>query len=167
MSSLIGKLKANDFQTIYTIINEAATAYNGKIPVDCYNQPYMSKEELKQEIESGVQFYGYRIDGFVVTVMGIQQVDDVTLIRHAYTLTSHQHRGNGTVLLNHLLSLAETLSVLVGTWVDATWAIKFYQNHGFKLATRQETKKLLHHYWNISERQVETSVVLQLQRATQ
>lgn len=165
MSNLIGKLEANDFQRIHAVINDAATAYSGKIPADCYKQPYMSKEELQQEIESGVHFYGYSVDGIVVAVMGIQQVDHVTLIRHAYILTSHQHRGIGTELLNHLLGLAGNPQVSVGTWTDATWAIKFYQKHGFKLTTRQETNKLLHHYWNISERQIETSVVLQLQRA--
>lgn len=126
----------------------------------------MSREELKEEINAGVQFYGYSLDGVVVAVMGIQPVGDMTLIRHAYTLSKYQHRGIGAELLNHLLGLAETFNVLVGTWTDAAWAIKFYQDHGFQLQTRTQTNNLLHKYWHISERQVETSVVLKLQRVT-
>jgi hypothetical protein len=32
---------------MYFIINEAAKAYDGVIPADCYHQPYMSMDELK------------------------------------------------------------------------------------------------------------------------
>jgi GNAT superfamily N-acetyltransferase len=99
--------------------------------------------------------------------MGIQPVNDVTLIRHAYTLTSHQRQGVGEKLLNHLLVLARTDRILVGTWETAPWAIKFYEKHGFKLLSRQETNKLLTTYWNIPERQVETSIVLEHKRHPQ
>jgi GNAT superfamily N-acetyltransferase len=160
---MIRKLEGADFQTILTIVNEAATAYSGKIPADCYKQPYMPKEELQEEIASAVQFYGFGENG-IVAVMGIQPVGDVTLIRHAYTLTSHQRQGIGAKLFNYLISLAKTEKILVGTWETAPWAIHFYQNHGFKLTSRQETNRLLHKYWNISERQVETSVVLEMDR---
>jgi GNAT superfamily N-acetyltransferase len=158
---MIRKLADADFKTIYKIVNDAAAAYKDKIPADCYHEPYMPQEELRQEIEAGVQFYGVIVDGEVAAVMGIQQVQDVTLIRHAYTLTSHQRQGLGEQLLNHLLALADTEQILVGTWHDASGAIKFYQKHGFKLQTREETNKLLKHYWNISTRQLETSVVLE------
>jgi GNAT superfamily N-acetyltransferase len=164
---MIRKLSDSDFQTIYHIINEAAVAYKGKIPVDCCKEPYMSKVELKEEIKSGIQFYGYIENGKIVAVMGIQPVGDVTLIRHAYTLTSHQRRGFGEQLLNHLLSIAKTQRILVGTWTDAPWAIKFYQKHGFKLLSREETDKLLTKYWSIPKRQVETSVVLEQKRRCQ
>ncbi len=120
----------------------------------------MPAEELKEEIESGVQFYGYTENGVVVAVMGIQPVKDVTLIRHAYTLTTYQRRGIGKKLITYLLTLAQTRCILVGTWEAADWAVRFYQKNGFQLLTREETNKLLHKYWNISERQVETSVVL-------
>ena len=99
--------------------------------------------------------------------MGIQPVGDVTLIRHAYTLTSQQRKGIGEKLLFHLLGLAQTGRILVGTWETASWAIKFYQKHGFTLLSRQETNKLLKTYWNIPERQVETSVVLEYGRKLQ
>jgi GNAT superfamily N-acetyltransferase len=161
---MIRKLADADFQTIYRIVNDAATAYKGKIPLDCFHEPYMPAEELRQEIRSGVQFYGLIVDGEVAAVMGIQQVQDVTLIRHAYTLTSFQRQGLGEQLLNHLLALADTERILVGTWHDAPWAIRFYQNHGFKLQSRAETDKLLKRYWNISTRQLETSVVLEQRR---
>jgi GNAT superfamily N-acetyltransferase len=128
---MIRKLGDADFQTIFVIVNEAAAVYRGKIPADCHKEPYMPKEELAEEIASGVQFYGYIEADVVVAVMGIQQVKDVTLIRHAYTLTSHQRRGIGAKLIRHLLALAKTERILVGTWETAPWAIRFYRNHGF------------------------------------
>jgi len=163
---MIRNLGSQDFGTVYSVVNEAAVVFKGHISEDCWKEPYMSREELKEEINAGVQFYGYSLDGVVVAVMGIQPVGDMTLIRHAYTLSKYQHRGIGAELLNHLLGLAETFNVLVGTWTDAAWAIKFYQDHGFQLQTRTQTNNLLHKYWHISERQVETSVVLKLQRVT-
>ncbi len=161
---MICKLSNADFQVICNIVNEAATAYQGKIPVDCCKEPYMPPAELREEIESGVQFYGNVQDGAIVAVMGIQSVGDVTLIRHAYTLTSHQRKGYGEKLLTHLLNLAQTERILVGTWIDAPWAIRFYQNHGFKLHSRGETDKLLKKYWKIPPRQIDTSIVLEYQR---
>jgi hypothetical protein len=41
---------------------------------------------------------------------------------------------------------------------------QFYEKYGFKLLSREETNKLLKKYWNIPERRVETSVVLELKR---
>ena len=161
---MIRKLANADFQAVLAIINDAAEAYRGKIPADRWREPYMSKEELREEIGGGVQFYGYTQNSVLVAVMGIQPVGGVTLIRHAYTLTGCQRQGIGEKLLNHLLELAQAQRVLVGTWEAAPWAIKFYQKHGFVLLSREETNKLLKKYWSIPERQVETSVVLELQR---
>jgi GNAT superfamily N-acetyltransferase len=161
---MIRELTDVDFQTISDVINDAAIAYRGKIPADCWKEPYMPAQELKEEIESGVQFYGYSNNDALVAVMGIQPVGDVTLIRHAYTLTSHQRQGIGEKLLHYLLGLANTNRILVGTWETAPWAISFYQKHGFILLAREETNTLLRKYWNISERQVETSVVLEQER---
>ena len=159
---MISIVKPGEFNSMLRVINDAAQAYKGVIPADLWKAPYMSAEELKAEIDGGVQFYGCREGGVLVAVMGIQRVKDVTLIRHAYTLTTHQRRGLGEKLLNYLIVLAETPEVLVGTWTAAWWAIKFYEKHGYKLANTDEKNQLLHHYWNISKRQVETSVVLQL-----
>jgi GNAT superfamily N-acetyltransferase len=161
---MIRKLRDADFQTILTIVNDAAMVYKGKIPADCWKEPYMPLEELKQEIQNVVQFYGYIQNGRVVAVMGIQPIEDVTLIRHAYTLTSRQRQGTGEKLLNYLLGLAQTDQILVGTWIDAPWAIRFYQKHGFKLLNREDTNKLLKKYWKIPQRQIETSVVLEQKR---
>jgi GNAT superfamily N-acetyltransferase len=158
---MIRKLTNNDFQAILSIVDDAAIMYKGKIPADCWKEPYMPAEELKEEIRNGVQFYGILNNDEVIAVMGIQLVDDVALIRHAYTLTSQQRKGRGEKLLNHLLSLAETQRIMVGTWETAPWAIRFYQKHGFKLLSREETNKLLKKYWRIPERQVETSIVLE------
>jgi GNAT superfamily N-acetyltransferase len=160
---MICRLTNNDFQAILTVVNDAAIAYRGKIPADRWKEPYMPAEELQEEIQRGIQFYGYIENSMLIAVMGIQAVGDVTLIRHAYTLTSQQRKGPGEKLLNYLLRLAQTDRILVGTWETAPWAIKFYQKHGFVLLSREETNNLLKKYWNIPERQVETSVVLELE----
>lgn len=149
------------------VVNDAAVAYRGKIPADRWKEPYMPAEELKEEIKSGIQFFGYAENGALIAIMGIQPVGDVTLFRHAYTLTSQQRRGAGEKLLNRLLSLAQTDRILVGTWETAPWAIKFYQKHGFTLLSREETNKLLKKYWKIPERQVETSIVLEYKGKSQ
>lgn len=141
------------------IINDSARAYEGHIPADCYHQPYMSREELLAEIADGVVFHGYEQDGQLVAVMGIQDKGPVILIRHAYTRTAERGKGMGSGLLQHLLATA-TKPVLIGTWRDAQWAIRFYQKHGFKLVSREQKDRLLREYWSIPQRQVETSVVL-------
>jgi GNAT superfamily N-acetyltransferase len=161
---MIQKLGKTNRQEIITVINNAATAYKGKIPADRWKEPYMVAKELIDEIQSSVQFYGYIENNNLIAVMGIQPVSDVTLIRHAYTLTGNQRKGIGEKLLKHLLNLAQTERILVGTWETAPWAIKFYEKHGFRLLSREETNKMLKKYWNISERQVATSVVLEHKR---
>jgi GNAT superfamily N-acetyltransferase len=163
-ASMICKLTDTHFRAIFTVINDGAIAYKGKIPADRWKEPYMSSQELKEEIQSGIQFYGYLKNNVLFAVMGIQPVDDVTLIRHAYTLTSHQRKGAGEKLLNHLLGLARTDRILVGTWENAFWAIKFYEKHGFKLLSREETNRLLKKYWILPDRQIETSLVLEHKR---
>jgi GNAT superfamily N-acetyltransferase len=163
----LGKLSEFDFNAILKIVNDAANAYKGAIPADRWKEPYMPTPELLEEIESGVQFYGLKENGVLVAVMGIQPVKNVTLIRHAYVLTSHQRKGYGEKLLRHLMTLAATPTVLVGTWKAAFWAVNFYVKYGFKLVSEEEKNKLLREYWNLPERQVETSVVLKLERQKQ
>ena len=148
-----------DFDAICSIINEAAEAYRGVIPPDRWHDPYMPPEELRQEIASGIRFWGCEAEGELVGVMGIQDVRDVTLIRHAYVRTAMQSRGIGGYLLAELRRMT-TRPILIGTWVAATWAISFYEKHGFRLVTPAEKDRLLKQYWSIPERQVETSVVL-------
>ncbi len=148
----------NDFETIYSIINDAAMAYKGVIPPDRWHEPYMSREELAREIAAGVVFWGYA-DGGLVGVMGIQDVRDVTLFRHAYVQTRVRNRGIGGKLISHLQALTEK-PALVGTWRAADWAIRFYEKHDFRLVTEEEKNRLLRTYWSIPERQTETSVVL-------
>jgi len=158
------KLQPAQFKTILHVVNDAAEAYKGVIPADRWKEPYMATEELKGEIQSGVEFYGWVENDVPVAVMGIQRVNDVTLIRHTYVLTNLQRKGIGTKLLRHLVRAAQTSEVLVGTWETAYWAIRFYEKHGFKLVTREEKDRLLRKYWDIPERQIETSVVLELKK---
>lgn len=149
----------NDFESIYSIINDAAKAYEGVIPEDRWKEPYMPKEELRHEMDEGVLFWGYDEGGQLVGVMGIQHIQDVTLIRHAYVLTTRQNQGLGGKLLSELRGQSNR-PILIGTWADAVWAIRFYQKHGFRLVSQEEKNRLLKRYWSIPKRQVETSVVL-------
>jgi GNAT superfamily N-acetyltransferase len=150
-----------DTAAILEIVNDGARAYKGIIPVDRWHDPYMSLDYLLNEIASGVAFSGYEQDGELVGVMGIQPVQDVLLIRHAYVRTTAQKTGIGARLLEHLKQQA-LLPVLVGTWGDALWAIRFYEKHGFRITHPTEKNELLRRYWNVPERQIETSVVLKL-----
>ena len=156
---MIRKCDDSDFEMVYKIINDGAQAYKGVIPADRLKDPYMPKDELRHEIDSGVEFWGYEEGGELVGVMGIQDVQDVTLIRHAYVLTAKQKRGVGGELLSHL-RLMTSRPILIGTWADATWAIRFYEKHGFRVVTAEEKDHLLKKYWSIPDRQIETSVVL-------
>lgn len=149
-----------EFAEIGVIVNDAARRYAGVIPADCYHEPYMPSAELQAEIDAGVRFWGYAGGGGeLLGVMGIQDVEDVTLIRHAYVRPSHQGRGIGGALLARLRALTER-PILIGTWAAATWAVAFYEHHGFHRVTPAEKDRLLRRYWTISARQVETSVVL-------
>ncbi len=161
---MIRKLIECDLSSILEVINDAAEAYKGVIPDDRWKEPYMSAKELREEIDSGVDFFGLGEKGRTIGVIGIQKLKEVTLVRHAYVLTEHQRRGVGSNLLQYLIDLAEAPEILVGTWKAASWAIQFYEAHGFMLVSSYEKNRLLRKHWNIPERQVETSVVLRFKR---
>jgi GNAT superfamily N-acetyltransferase len=153
-----------DRAAILAIVNAAAEAYRGVIPADRWHEPYMPPAELDEEIAAGVKFWGYEDDGALSGsglsgVMGLQSRNDVDLIRHAYVLPGGQRHGVGGALLGHLRGLS-TRRMLVGTWEAATWAIRFYQRHGFALVSPEQKTRLLKTYWSIPERQIATSVVL-------
>lgn len=148
-----------DLEAMFAVINEAAAAYRGVIPADCWREPYMSAAELRAEIAAGVAFSGFELAGELVAVMGLQRVREVTLIRHAYTRPARQRQGIGARLLEHLGAEVQG-PLLVGTWAAADWAIRFYQRRGFRLTTEAEKERLLRAYWTVPPRQIETSVVL-------
>lgn len=148
-----------DVGVIFEIINDAAQAYKGVIPADRWHEPYMSQEQLKQEIDAGVSFWGFEEDGHLVGVMGIQDKGEVTLIRHSYVRQQSRNRGVGTILLKFLESITDN-PILIGTWADATWAIAFYEKNGYRLVSTEEKNRLLRKFWTIPERQIDTSVVL-------
>jgi GNAT superfamily N-acetyltransferase len=141
------------------VINAAAEEYRGVIPSAHWHEPYMSMAHLEREVADGVVFAGFQREGALIGVMGMQAVQDVTLIRHAYVLPEHQRWGVGAALLTHLLS-SRTERVLVGTWADARWAIEFYERHGFVVAHEGLATELLARYWSIPKGQVDASVVL-------
>jgi GNAT superfamily N-acetyltransferase len=141
------------------IINAAAEAYRGVIPADCWREPYMGIDELDQEIAAGARFVGYELERSLVGIMAHQAIGDVDLIRHAYVLPAAQRRGVGAALLEHLRR-GNWRQSLVGTWADVSWAINFYERHGYRSVARARTAVLLNAYWTIPARQVETSVVL-------
>ena len=162
---MIRKCADSDFEVILEIINDAAQAYKGVIPVDCWHEPYMSREELKHEIEDRVCFWGFEDEDALIGVMAIQDKGNVTLIRHAYLRSNKRNQGMGTRLLRFLESTTQK-PVLIGTWTDATWAIAFYKKNGYRLLSEEEKNQLLRKYWTITERQVVTSVVLANKRWT-
>ena len=156
---MIRRCMEADLPTIEAIVNEAAQAYRGAIPADCWHEPYMSRASLDAEIAAGVDFWGWDESGVLIGVMGIQAVRDATLIRHAYVRAAQQGRGIGGALLGFLVERAGG-PLLVGTWAAAGWAIRFYERHGFRLTPPNEKDRLLDTYWNIPARQRDTSVVL-------
>lgn len=156
---MIRKCTNHDFNSIYAIINDAAQAYKGVIPEDCWKEPYMCRDELSHEIGQGVQFWGYDDNGELIGVMGMQNVLDVTLIRHAYVLKSKQKTGIGGKLLE-FLRRQTSRPILIGTWEAAFWAVHFYERHGFNFVPQREKEQLLKKYWSVPDRQIETSVVL-------
>lgn len=156
---MIRQCTLSDLDDIHDVVNDAAMAYRGVIAPDCWKEPYMSADELRREVADGVAFWGAFDDGALVAVMGLQQVADVALVRHAYTRTASQGMGRGRALLDHVTRLADR-PLLVGTWTAATWAVRFYEHHGFRLVTEAEKAPLLRRYWRIGDRQVEESVVL-------
>jgi GNAT superfamily N-acetyltransferase len=148
-----------DLPQIFEIINESARAYKGVIPEDRWHEPYMPMAELEGEIAKGIRFFGARMDGKLMGVMGTQDVKDVTLIRHAYVRTASRRHGIGQALLEHLNKLTAR-PVLIGTWSAASWAIRFYEKNGFRVVSEAEKNVLLPKYWGVPQRQIETSVVL-------
>ncbi len=156
---MIRQCNDRDFEIIYSIINDAARVYKAVIPEDRWKEPYMSKDELQHQINEGVVFWGYEEDGELIGVMGIQHLQDVSLIRHAYVRPERQNQGIGQELLGELCRQTDR-PTLIGTWASAVWAIQFYEKNGFKIVSQQEKNRLLEKYWSIPARQVETSVVL-------
>lgn len=155
----IRRARDDERDDILEIINAAAEAYRGVIPADRWHEPYMPASELDLEIAAGIEFWVYEAEGVMAGTMGIQPVRDVDLIRHAYVRPGNQRRGIGGALIQHLRGLSAR-RMLVGTWADAEWAIRFYRLHGFELVPPERTPSLLKTYWTVPDRQIETSVVL-------
>ena len=158
---MISEYTKEDVSNILYVINNAALKYKGVIPEDCWHEPYMSEQELLNEFDSGVRMFGYEKDNVLVGVMGIQELKDVTLIRHAYTVSTYQGSGIGKSLLQYLFKINKNSILYVGTWQDATWAIQFYEKSGFVMQKRKQTVELLKRYWEVSLKQIENSVVLE------
>ena len=158
---MIDEYKKADTSKILYIINDASLKYKGIIPDDCWHDPYMSEQELINEFSDGIRMFGYHHNDKLIGTIGIQEVKDVILIRHAYILTSHQGKGTGSALLEYLLKENQNSRLLVGTWLNATWAIQFYEKFGFILRTKEQSTLLLKKYWKIPSKQIKNSVVLE------
>ena len=156
---MIRLCRDDEFDNILQIIDLAAQVYKGIIPGDRWHEPYMSRSELRSEIEAGVVFWGFEQHNDLVGVMGIQDIQDVTLIRHAYVHPDSQGQGIGGKLLTALRQNTAR-PILIGTWTDAVWAIQFYEKYGYRLVSPEQKDQLLRKYWSIPKRQIETSVVL-------
>ena len=158
---MIKECTESEYSEILYIINDAAERYRNVIPDDCWKEPYMPERELLNAFEEKVQMFGYMQDDKLISVMGFQKIMDVVLIRHAYTLTEYQGKGIGSSLLEYLLDKNKDSRLLVGTWSDAKWAIRFYKKFGFVLHEKEESNFLLEKYWNIPQKQIEYSIVLE------
>ena len=158
---IINECTKSDYSEILHVINDASERYRNVIPDDCWKEPYMPKSELLEVFEEGVKMFGCVQNDKLISVMGFQEIMDVVLIRHAYTLTEYQGKGSGSTLLKYLLDKNKGSRLLVGTWIDAKWAIKFYEKFGFVLHEKKESNSLLEKYWNIPTKQIEHSVVLE------
>ncbi|NKB21947.1 MAG: GNAT family N-acetyltransferase [Alphaproteobacteria bacterium] len=157
---MIRDYEEENFVAVLDVINDAATAYKGIIPEDCWHDPYMSATELQREINTGVSFrMVLNEENIVMGVMGAQPVQDVLLIRHAYVRTQARRRGIGSQLISDLRKRT-ALPILVGTWAAAAWAIQFYEDHGFMAQSDKLTQELLKKYWSVPEAQADQSVVL-------
>jgi uncharacterized protein len=152
-----GLFGIDDKDEIFPVIEDGSKRYRDVIPGDCYHEPYMPLGELEDEMKR-MSFYGYRRDLALLGVMAREKVKDATLIRHAYVLSSEQGRGIGSKLYDLIEKQVDTEWLLVGTWKAAEWAIHFYEKFGFHLMENKDD--LLRKYWDISERQIETSCVL-------
>ena len=158
---MISEYTKSDISKILHVINDASLRYKGVIPDNCWREPYMSEQELIDEFSNKVRMFGYHHHNKLTGVIGVQKVKDVILIRHAYTLTSYQGKGTGSALLEYLLKKNQNSRLLVGTWRNATWAIKFYEKFGFILHAKEQSTLLLRKYWKITSKQIENSVVLE------
>tara|TARA_B100000949_G_C14190881_1_gene411696 strand:+ start:52 stop:537 length:486 start_codon:yes stop_codon:yes gene_type:complete len=158
---MITEYTKKDLLHILNVINDAALKYKGVIPDSCWKEPYMPEQEFISEFDNGIRIFGYKKNNTLVGVMGIQEVEDITLIRHAYTLSDYQGIGIGKSLLQYLFKINRSSSILVGTWRDASWAIRFYIKNDFVLHTRKQTNRLLERYWQVPIKQMNNSVVLE------
>lgn len=158
---MIKEYSIKEISSILYVINEASFKYKDIIPEDCWHEPYMLKQELIKEFNNGVRMFGYKKDNNLIGVMGIQELERVTLIRHAYILTDYQKKGIGSKLLNYLFHINSKSSLLVGTWREAKWAINFYKKFGFHIHAKEKTFELLNKYWKISSKQIKHSVTLE------
>ena len=158
---MISEYKKSDASKILHVINDASLKYKGVIPDNCWHEPYMSEQELTDEFSDGVRMFGYNQDNKLIGVIGFQEKKDVTLIRHAYTLTSYQDKGTGSALLEYLLKKNQNSRLLVGTWLNSTWAIRFYKKFNFIPHSKEQSTLLLKKYWKIPSKQIKNSVVLE------
>ena len=157
---IIEYTKSDNSKILY-VINDAAAKYKGVIPDNCWHEPYLSDRELLNEFKDGVRMFGYLHNNQLIGVIGYQEIKDVVLIRHAYTLTAYQGKGTGSALLEFLLNKNQNSRLLIGTWKNAKWAIRFYEKFGFVLHAKDESALLLKKYWNIPSKQIENSVVME------
>ena len=158
---MISEYTKSDISKILHVINDASLRYKGVIPDNCWREPYMSEQELIDEFSNKVRMFGYHHNNKLTGVIGVQKVKDVILIKNAYTLTTYQGKGAGSALLEYLLKKNQNSRLLVGTWRNATWAIKFYEKFGFILHAKEQSTLLLRKYWKITSKQIENSVVLE------
>lgn len=122
----------------------------------------MPFEELQREVRR-VSFLAYEENGNMLGVMGYEFVDNVALIRHAYTRPESQGRGIGTLLLRRIediiTSSSKARKIIIGTYTRTSWAISFYERHGYTKSG--DPQAILMRYYDIPEVQRLNSLTLE------
>lgn len=149
-----------DTSAILDVINDAAQRYRGVIPEDLYHEPYMTEQALRAEMADGVEFSVLELPSGIVAVMGVQQRDGARLIRHSYVARTAQSQGFGSALLKSYLRTFGSTPLLVGCLSSMTWAVAFYQQHGFQIVPADQILPLRKRYWTLPDAHIRRGVVL-------
>jgi GNAT superfamily N-acetyltransferase len=151
-----------DLAAILQTINEAAKAYQAVLPRNVYHAPQMTMDELQKETKR-VSFLAYVENRKMLGVMGYEFIDNVALIRHAYTLPKSQGRGIGSHLLKRtediITNSTKATRIIIGTYTRASWAIRFYEKHGYHKSSNPQ--EILVKYYDIPEVQRLNSLTLE------
>lgn len=158
----IRALTLADRDAALEVINSAARWYRGFLPPEEVHDPEMTAAQWDEEARR-LTWYGGFLDGALVGVMGLEYAHDAALLRHAYILPEHQHRGIGLRLGEHLEDLVRReragrglRRIIVGTYARNYKARGALEKMGYRLST--DSAAVLREYYAIPEDRLRASV---------